>query len=516
MIAAALADYEGRIQADVAQYIQTKIDEHEQKVGTLVQAGGSMVDQLKSQTFFLTQAGADAQTRADAIINSMNSTSSHLEENHSSLRQYVDDLKKSTADTINGIVGKFNAEGETVKEDIADVKKVVENVATDGANKLDAKISEVYAWSVRFKNEVQADIEKRTGGETGRSNFNIAKGDRGDRPVKLDKKEIAVNRIPDTITKAEFRQWLRSVELQLETTYEFVYPEIVLHKVRLSKVAITEAVLENIIDDINEEYKVELEAKKIEWTSDKVEKADWEFEVKSRWLYSYLYTKLNADMALKTVHVEERNGLEVYRLVNNMIDAIPENAQFYLDCEFGEMVRDYAAKVKTLKDTCAFKVTLKLKASEYYRVTGERPLDDKLKQTLWNVVDINTKRSSTRDKMQGKSFVEISEYLDEMYKTEFGAIDFSKNKGDPMDLSLVGKEEPPKGEGEEEAERQDLDALGKGKGKGKDGGGKGWQRDFKCHNCGGRDHYARDCPTAVDSTATHKCNTCEGKGHYSR
>ena len=120
-----------------------------------------------------------------------------------------------------------------------------------------------------------------------------------------------------------------------------------------------------------------------------------------------------------------------------------------------------------MKDTCAFKLTLKLKAAEYYRITGERPLDDKLKQTLWNVLDLTTKRAMTRDKMQGKSFVAISDYLDEMYKTEFGAIDFSKKKGDPMDLSSLAKEEANNGEGEEEAERRDLDAFGKGKGKGK-------------------------------------------------
>ena len=54
-----------------------------------------------------------------------------------------------------------------------------------------------------------------------------------------------------------------------------------------------------------------------------------------------------------------------------------------------------------------------------------------------------------------------------------------------------------------------LDAIGKGKGKG--------QVDSDQRSrCLGRGHYARDCPTARDSTDQTRCNGCGGKGHMNK
>ena len=238
--------------------------------------------------------------------------------------------------------------------------------------------------------------------------------------AKMDKKEIMVGKVPDGVSKVEWRHWLRAVELQLETTYDFVYPDLVLHTVRLSKVEITGPVLNKIIQSINEDYKTGCALKDKDWDGDKISLADWDFETKSRWLYNYMYTKLNSDMALRTIHIEGRNGLEMHRLVNNLVDAIPENARFYLNCEFGELVRDVAGKVKGLKDVCAFKNKLKVKATEYHRILGEHPSDDTLKETLWNALDLTTKQTLTTLGHAGSTYKVISEQLEQMYKTQFG------------------------------------------------------------------------------------------------
>ena len=156
MIDTALNAYEQRLQSQVANFVNAKLDEHTEEVGRLAETGRVMVEALKEQTFFLTKAAQDAQYRADAIIANMNTTSADLEKSHGILTGYVDDLKKSTSDALNDIVGKFNAEGVAAKEDIENVKKVIESVAEDGASKLESQISEVYAWSVRFMNDVKA------------------------------------------------------------------------------------------------------------------------------------------------------------------------------------------------------------------------------------------------------------------------------------------------------------------------------------------------------------------------
>ena len=98
----------------------------------------------------------------------------------------------------------------------------------------------MYAWSVNFQNEVKAKF----GDGSADKFFDTTKGgDKNDRQAKLDKKEMLVGKVPDGVSKVDWRHWLRAVELQLETTYEFAYPELVLHKVRLSKVEITKSIL---------------------------------------------------------------------------------------------------------------------------------------------------------------------------------------------------------------------------------------------------------------------------------
>ena len=83
---------------------------------------------------------------------------------------------------------------------------------------------------------------------------------------------------------------------------------------------------------------------------------------------------------------------------------------------------------------------LKVKAAEYYYRVGEHPDSDKLKQTLWNVMDMGTKQNMMITGHDSKGYKQISDPLDQLHKTQYGAIDFAKygGGGDPIDLSKVG------------------------------------------------------------------------------
>ena len=50
-------------------------------------------------------------------------------------------------------------------------------------------------------------------------------------------------------------------------------------------------------------------------------------------MITYTLGRLNTEMHGKSVSVKNRNGLELYRLVNQSVDALPTNAKFYLDCQ---------------------------------------------------------------------------------------------------------------------------------------------------------------------------------------
>ena len=42
-------------------------------------------------------------------------------------------------------------------------------------------------------------------------------------------------------------------------------------------------------------------------------------------MYTYFLSKLNTELHTKTIGVEDKNGLEVYRLICNTVDEVPEN-----------------------------------------------------------------------------------------------------------------------------------------------------------------------------------------------
>ena len=190
-IAEAIGSSEARLEQRVAQHVQAKIDEHEEKVGKIVSSGANMIELLTQQTVSLTSSTSDAQSRADNIIRTMNEAASAHEASQKTVEEYVLELKDRTKQMIDNLIGKFNTDNETQKEELEKVKEVINNVASDGAKRLESQISEVYAWSVRFTSEMKAKFDENAQG-TQRGNFNLAKNDK---PMKLDKKDISVGKM---------------------------------------------------------------------------------------------------------------------------------------------------------------------------------------------------------------------------------------------------------------------------------------------------------------------------------
>ena len=58
---------------------------------------------------------------------------------------------------------------------------------------------------------------------------------------------------------------------------------------------------------------------------DLIDPSNWEFTEKTRWLYTYFLSKLSTELHGKTIGIEGKNGLEMYRQICNIIGAVPEN-----------------------------------------------------------------------------------------------------------------------------------------------------------------------------------------------
>ena len=218
-------------------------------------------------------------------------------------------------------------------------------------------------------------------------------GAREKKGPKMDRKEVAVWKIPDGVSKPDFRHWLDAVDVQLESSHDFQLPDVVLDKVRRLKTEVKETDLMEVLMAINienEEKRIAEEKEHRVYKYERLEESRWEFMEKTRFMHSYLVSKLNTELHGKTINIENKNGFEMYRQICNIVDALPENYKFYLDTQL-MLLTQHSDKIKGLKELYGFRLLLTSKVAAYKKAVGEEPSQDRLKEILWCVMDVASK-----------------------------------------------------------------------------------------------------------------------------
>ena len=140
-------------------------------------------------------------------------------------------------------------------------------------------------------------------------------------------------KLPDQVTKHEFCHWLDDIDTNLAAAQHFEHPEVVLDKVKRFESEISEnhgaSMMAAANADIPKNKKID------KWIAEEKSPGgfmggadpwkiditgDWDFAEKSRYLYTFLLTKLNKDLHGKTIGIEGRNGLELYRQIVQSVD----------------------------------------------------------------------------------------------------------------------------------------------------------------------------------------------------
>ena len=509
MIKKGIDAYDVLMQSKVSQYVQEKLDEEREQVGKLLSGAQTSLVNLETQSSALISKALDSESRVSRMLEAIN----QMDDVQARIREFTEGLEKKTSLAIQNIVDSFNHTLNTHKDELVAIKSQVIGVAAENTNDLETVKEAVQNWG----NEFQAKIEAKIAGGNG-APFAAGAGAKS----KFDKKEVNVWKLPEEVGKPEFRHWIEAVNLQLEAVHGFDHPEHVLNRVRLSTQPITQEVFDAILDKVNDEDPMK--------NNMKLDEVNWEFDEKTRFMYTYLVGKLNHALHEKTTGIESRNGLELYRLINESVDAVPENTKLFLNSKFMGLLKEYADKIKNIKDLWNLRQLMKRQAVEYKRAIGHSPDPAMLMDVIWNVMDVSSKMSAQQDpKLVGETesgvakmnFENLVSHIDRRYKMAYDTMDFSqKTKDDPMGLSAVKEDEDDK-EKEEESERADLDYVNKGtqkgKGKGKNSSGKGTGTWGKCNTCGGDGHYAIFCPSGEGAAQTsHSCFGCNGKGHFER
>ena len=60
---------------------------------------------------------------------------------------------------------------------------------------------------------------------------------------KHDKKEVSVWKLPDGVSKPDFRHWIDSIDIQLEAIDGFVYHDLVFEKIKRMPTEVTPMLL---------------------------------------------------------------------------------------------------------------------------------------------------------------------------------------------------------------------------------------------------------------------------------
>ena len=277
-------------------------------------------------------------------------------------------------------------------------------------------------------------------------------------------------KLPDQVTKQEFRHWLDAVDTYLSAAQNFEFPEVVLDKVRRHESEVNQSNWAGIVDMANADIP---RNKNIdEWVSSGKSgdfmgvpgadpwKADltpdWEFVEKSRYLYTFLLSKLNTDLHGKTIGIEDRNGLELYRQVVQSVDQIPDNAKFLMGADIGNLVHKYGDKVKDLKSLYGFRLLLKKRAAEFKKTIGEEVDPEKLKELIWNAMDPGSKMIATQANIHRGNYKTIGEHVDERFRVTYGHVEFQSSKDDPMGIFSTSERDPRPAASEPTEEQQGL------------------------------------------------------------
>ena len=283
--------------------------------------------------------------RITALVVTMNGMSAELTKLTEDISAFASQ-QKVTSDQFEAKAGEQSAslarltqqtEEALVKLEQAlvgiDEKLVVEDYRTTTVGNIDVLRNQLYTFAVGAKAEISdivGVINSGKGVDCKSGSFGKGFGGDGGKGTgsSIDRKEVAVWKLPEEVSKIKFRHWINAVDLQLEAFHGWRHADIIFNRIKRSEDPIDADILERCLVEAGEEM-------------DKLEddflpvpvKGECPFSEKNKFLYTYLINRLNTDLHDRIFSIEGNNGFEVYRQVAQILVAVPENAPFIMNAE---------------------------------------------------------------------------------------------------------------------------------------------------------------------------------------
>ena len=104
MIDKNIADFDLQMQGRIATYVQQKIDEQRDTVGTILAGAQASLADLDKRSAALIAKAVDSESRVSSMLVAIN----QMDDAQSRVSAFATELEQKTSKTINDIVDSFN------------------------------------------------------------------------------------------------------------------------------------------------------------------------------------------------------------------------------------------------------------------------------------------------------------------------------------------------------------------------------------------------------------------------
>ena len=182
-------------------------------------------------------------SRLEALITSNNTT---FEEHRAALQKVVADFQRAGIDgsrismALEG-TKELNESSQKMRADFEayaiELKNQMESAKASSTTQIEAVKTEASDWAEKFKVNMFGLLEAGAG--LGKSGGKGGGKDQQKSPT-ADRKEVAVWKLSEHVSKQEFRHWVDTIFTNLDAAHGFKYPEIVLDKVKRLEVEVND------------------------------------------------------------------------------------------------------------------------------------------------------------------------------------------------------------------------------------------------------------------------------------
>lgn len=298
------------------QILPQAIDEYTQNIKSEInslrsemQATDDRVTQVNVKSNMLEQGIEKLQDNTGTILANTVGQAQHY---ISVLAAHVETAQAKIADSEQRISNIISGVNEKLQEIEGMRAELIANVSTE-FTKVNEAVGNIGMWTSQVDAKMQAaykNIEERCA-----ATFVVHE-------QRLTTKDRKAEQLGDKIGVADFRQWMKIVELQLDHVYGYPHLESIIDELRRTRQKIDETAWNAILAKLTEAH------------PGRYDNAIWNVNEFFRFLHGYLLPKLNTKLFALTNKIPDHNGIGALSKINNEVDAILENAEDLLNLNF--------------------------------------------------------------------------------------------------------------------------------------------------------------------------------------